>query len=864
MKKGSFLFFCFCFSLHYSFAQTVILSEDFEGPTLAVSTSSSGSGTAWGICTNFYKSGAKSDSAQVSQGDSLFLTTDTLNTTAYSFLRLTFNHICKIDFFDKGIIQYSTDSGATWNQLTSTDYLGVGTLSQNSFSSISYTDWQVANSLAIPDSTWWKAETFNLDAAAGFKNVMLRFVLIDADNNGAVNNYGWILDDLELTASSCELNPPAIQLTGNILQGTTFQKAPFTVQAKITDTSGIAKAFIVYQKNNGPSDTALMSRVSGDTFEGSIPAVSTGDTVCYLVYANDSSACSNLGVLQVSKCIQFIIKANPPPSCIGATIASYDYSEDFSTFTPGNGFNRVGTLQSNWENASGDDHDWFVYDRATSSARTGPAADHSLNDANYLYIEATNHYNETANLITPCFDLTNLNQPSFKFWYHMYGIDMGELHLDVFFGGRWVLDIMPAISGDQGNVWKQQVVALSPYVGNTIKLRFRGITGNNFRSDIAIDDIEITDVPAADAGISAVLFPSEDACSGSSNESITVRIFNLGTDAIDSIPLAYTTNGITTIVDTAFISILPNDSADFTFSQSFNMSTPGSYSIDTWTQLAKDGDKSNDSLLAYSVAYTPRVTSYPDTSNFDNFITGVPGTFFNGWDNASDDDHNWYVSSGPTPTTFTGPSSDNTGSGNFIFMEASGINIGAVAKLKSKCYNIDSLNKPELSFYYHMLGTNMGELHLDLLENGVLTEDIIQPITGNQGNVWINEVVDLSSFSGTIKLIFRAIRGNGILSDIAIDDVLLRDALPVGIEAAASNKFNPLVYPNPFNHELIINLRELNSAQLLVFDAMGKLTIEKQLNTAMNRIDFSSLPSGIYFIRLQTASQAFTKKVIKN
>ena len=39
--------------------------------------------------------------------------------------------------------------------------------------------------------------------------------------------------------------------------------------------------------------------------------------------------------------------------------------------------------------------------------------------------------------------------------------------------------------------WKTQTIDLTPFVGERIILRFRGRTGDDFRSDIAIDDFHI-------------------------------------------------------------------------------------------------------------------------------------------------------------------------------------------------------------------------------------------------------------------------------------------------------------------------------------------------------------------------------------
>ncbi|HAI16588.1 MAG TPA: hypothetical protein DCM10_00305 [Xanthomarina gelatinilytica] len=75
----------------------------------------------------------------------------------------------------------------------------------------------------------------------------------------------------------------------------------------------------------------------------------------------------------------------------------------------------------------------------------------------------------------------------------MEGASMGSLHIDVFADGVWNENIIPAVSGDQGTNWLTATVDLAAYNGKTIKIRFRGITGSGFESDIALDDIKLVD-----------------------------------------------------------------------------------------------------------------------------------------------------------------------------------------------------------------------------------------------------------------------------------------------------------------------------------------------------------------------------------
>ncbi len=52
-----------------------------------------------------------------------------------------------------------------------------------------------------------------------------------------------------------------------------------------------------------------------------------------------------------------------------------------------------------------------------------------------------------------------------------------------------------SISGNQGTNWQQANVDLSPYCGTSIFVRFRGVTGNSYRSDMSVDDITVDVIP---------------------------------------------------------------------------------------------------------------------------------------------------------------------------------------------------------------------------------------------------------------------------------------------------------------------------------------------------------------------------------
>jgi hypothetical protein len=98
----------------------------------------------------------------------------------------------------------------------------------------------------------------------------------------------------------------------------------------------------------------------------------------------------------------------------------------------------------------------------------------------------------------------------------------------------------------------------------------------------------------SDVGIVAITQPASGVLTAS--ESITVRVANFDTNPVDSIPVSVQIDGgaITSEVITA--SIAGGDSLDYTFTNTFDLSASGDYTITAWVSLPDDVDSSNDTL----------------------------------------------------------------------------------------------------------------------------------------------------------------------------------------------------------------------------------------------------------------------------
>ncbi len=165
--------------------------------------------------------------------------------------------------------------------------------------------------------------------------------------------------------------------------------------------------------------------------------------------------------------------------CCPTTITSYPYTESFESDF------------GDWVNTEGDDIDWTRHSGSTTSTDTGPSSAHDA--TYYLYTEASGsgYPNKQATLDGPCFDMNSLSNPGLRFWYHMYGGTMGTLTVEVSDNNCASWTPVWNLSGDQGDSWYEAVIDLSAYSASTLKVKFVGVTGSSYNSDMAIDYITV-------------------------------------------------------------------------------------------------------------------------------------------------------------------------------------------------------------------------------------------------------------------------------------------------------------------------------------------------------------------------------------
>ena len=468
--------------------------------------------------------------------------------------------------------------------------------------------------------------------------------------------------------------------------------------------------------------------------------------------------------------------ATPVLRTVNVAGAANGCSGGISTFPYSEGFESgIGA----WTQSNADDINWTVDANGTPSNNTGPSS--AAQGSNYIYVEASGNGNGFPNkraiITSPCFDLSTVSQATFSFKYHMFGsTDGGAVDLEVSNdeGASWTS--VWNQTGNQGNQWLTVTVDLAAYIGSGIQLRFNRITGGTWQSDVAIDDISLTD--------GVVTTPS---CSG-------------------------------------------------------------------------------------------EITSYPYTQGFEGSIGD--------WSQSGADDLNWTVDANGTPSNNTGPSGAVQGS-NYIFVEASGNNTGYPNKraiITSPCYDLSSQGNATFSFNYHMFGSNdMGSLALEASNDDGVSWTTLWSETGNQGNQWLSQSIDLSLYLGnSVQLRFNRLTGGTWQADIAIDNINLSSSNAAQAEEVLVDDLSSPTqtiensvrfYPNPagayVNVDLGFDMAEGPvDVTMTIYDLTGKVVQQSRWpvasTTSQKQMDISALSNGIYMINIR-ASNGLNKmqKLIK-
>ncbi|AEV32009.1 T9SS type A sorting domain-containing protein [Owenweeksia hongkongensis] len=611
----------------------------------------------------------------------------------------------------------------------------------------------------------------------------------------------------------------------------------YPVAARVTDAAksydtGVDSVYVVYKVNGGTLDTFgldLINSTNGE-YRGFFNSLAVGDNVDWYMMAYDKSCPPNETRMpdityNGNGFYNFFIEKGLPgkcgaPSCNIApdVIRTFPWTENFDgpNWVIGAGGNDKGTTPNIYWNRNYQGNStppnvfgWTVGAGGTPSQYTGPSADHTTGGpaGKYMYVETdgTIQGGAPALFTTPCIDLTNQTGClGFEFYYHMFGSDIGELLVDIDTGQGIVSIPADRVTGykilkdEQQNsstaAWKRAVFSLNDFVGKYITVRFRvRPTGGSYplkRGDLAIDDLSIFTPNPVDVEVLANPEPKNGYCDFA-GQPVDIVIRNNGCDSLSSVPVRYKLSSSATVYqETATLSpaLQLGDTATYTFTNLFPTIAPGSHQVTAWSAAVGDADNDNDTAMGDQLLYELPITTFPFIENFENGTVGTQNLGNNNWhfDDGLNTNFKWQVDEEMTTERATGPYSGYHFEGKYLYAESNGTSGGLSTFLRTLCLDLSTMgtgHNAVLDFYYHMYGADIDKLQIQVSE-GDEPIDVWTTVSTINGagqqskelDNWKLHRVDLSSYSGSIKIRFAAIRkGAGNKTNLAIDKIMIYD-----------------------------------------------------------------------------------------
>jgi len=128
--------------------------------------------------------------------------------------------------------------------------------------------------------------------------------------------------------------------------------------------------------------------------------------------------------------------------------------------------------------------------------------------------------------------------------------------------------------------------------------------------------------------------------------------------------------------------------------------------------------------------------------------------------------------------------------------------------------------------------------------------------------IW--KIEDFNPWGWHLKICVDYYRDYGeTLVDTYCHDITKDYGDDVGI-AEPEGKDGVVVYPNPTGGELRVTSYGLQVTGIEIFDLMGKNVLSQKAESGKQKeLDISHLPSGMYFVRIQTEKGIINKKIVK-
>ncbi len=154
-------------------------------------------------------------------------------------------------------------------------------------------------------------------------------------------------------------------------------------------------------------------------------------------------------------------------------------------------------------------------------------------------------------------------------------------------------------------------------------------------------------------------------------------------------------------------------------------------------------------------------------------------------------------------------------------------------------------------------------------KSGTNDQDENQPLYDGTQNSWVQEIIDLQDFVGSkVKIAFRMVSDNYVEKDgFYFDDLKLVTHLTPNANTNIQESLSLNLFPLPVDDILHIQLSQniTNDCNVLIYNNLGILIKNTKLSKGSTdaNLNVSSLPSGVYFLKVDMGSRQWFEKFVK-
>lgn len=391
-----------------------------------------------------------------------------------------------------------------------------------------------------------------------------------------------------------------------------------------------------------------------------------------------------------------------------------------------------------------------------------------------------------------------------------------------------------------------------------------------------------------DVGVVGIYNPVS-ACHMTNAENIGIEIQFFGCDSLaagDTLVVAYRVDGGNAVRDTLEMTttLMPNSTFTHVFDVPADLSVPGNYAIDAWTEYDVDTLNSNDMFSSY-------IVKNPINIQFDTI----------GFEELNINDLILVETTNYSHTQIT-PQAHSTGSKGFLMTGGNaadymdilefpdGVNTWSINEFLSAKINfcVDATSWSTANLRFDLKQTNGGDLYslylgagdytkasnLRILVDGVQIGGTYNPTT-TSADPFVTHFINLDAYAGTkftLTIETRNIAKDTMgfkLDNAYVDEVVFSPLSQQSLDEFVNNSDNLSVYPNPFNGQLTVkfNIDAKETVNVQISDMFGKLIESKawpvDMGTNILTLDLENYASGMYIVKVTSSNGFAMQKLIK-